>query len=135
MPTNSIRGIELSPQQRQLWKLQKRDGSAAYNGVCSILIDGETDATLMASALRKVVEDNESLRTAFQLLPGMGFPLQVVLPNTEVIYERRDLSQLSSEDQARQSRLWLDSGIREDSKLENASLMRARHILLGPERS
>ncbi|HEX5760264.1 MAG TPA: amino acid adenylation domain-containing protein [Thermoanaerobaculia bacterium] len=80
MQMQSVEGFRLSPQQRRLWQVQQGGPSAAYRAQCALLLDGELDRVALAQALTDVGERHEVLRTAFQLLPGMTTPLQVVGP-------------------------------------------------------
>ena len=73
-----IEGYRLSPQQKYLWSLQQDDRNLSYKTQCAISIEGDLNASILESALQKVVDRNEILRTSFHCLPGMTIPLQVI---------------------------------------------------------
>lgn len=92
-------GFSLSPQQRHLWSLQQASATQPYRVQGAILIEGALDRKRLELAWRSIVESNEILRTTFQTLPGMTFPVQVVTGDAGVIEQTHDLSQLDPEDQ------------------------------------
>ncbi len=71
-------GFKLSPQQRQLWRLQQ-GAAAGYAARCAVLIEGDLRGELLAQALAAAVRRNEILRTTFVRPPGLALPLQVVV--------------------------------------------------------
>ena len=73
-----IEGFRLSPQQKHLWLLQQVDQSPSYRAQCAILIEGNVDTGILKAALRNVWDRHEILRTAFQCLPGIDGPFQVM---------------------------------------------------------
>jgi len=79
-----IQGYRLSPQQKRLWSLQS--GGAATPSRLAILLEGELRADALHAALRRVVARHEILRTVFRRSPGMLFPLQVVLDESEPLW-------------------------------------------------
>ncbi|MBD2013423.1 amino acid adenylation domain-containing protein [Microcoleus sp. FACHB-53] len=95
----SIEGFRLSPQQKRLWILQQRVHSQPYRVQCTVLIEGNLNTQILESALQKVIEKYEILRTNFQALPGMDFPLQVITANSQPVVRYHDLSCLSPEEQ------------------------------------
>jgi len=78
MQTDVIEGFRLSPQQRRLWSLQHADRSLPYHAQCAILIEGSLDTGILTSALQKILDRHEILRTSFHCRPGMTDPLQTV---------------------------------------------------------
>src|ERR1051326_8798316 len=77
MKEMAIEGFRLSPQQRRLWLLQ-REEQQPYQTQCVVFLKGELDTQVLKTALTKVTERHEILRTNFRCLPGMSLPLQVV---------------------------------------------------------
>ena len=73
-----IEGFRLSPQQRHLWSLQQVDQSPSYRAQCAVLIEGIADTRILQAALRDVWDRYEILRTAFQCVPGIDTPVQVI---------------------------------------------------------
>jgi amino acid adenylation domain-containing protein len=74
----SLQGLPLSPQQRRLWRLCPRASFHHYRSVCAVEITGDLDLGDLQAALDLVVRRHEILRTSFQALPGMSYPLQVI---------------------------------------------------------
>ena len=81
-------GFCLSPQQKRLWLLQQH--AADYKAQCAVLLEGSLEVERLERALRKIVKRHEILRTAFDRLPGMRIPFQVVaedaMPALEQVY-------------------------------------------------
>jgi len=72
--TASLNGFPLSPNQRRLWPRQDR---ALLCVQAVVLVEGHYDPALLKTALSRIVEEHEILRTTFQAVPGMKMPLQV----------------------------------------------------------
>jgi NRPS condensation-like uncharacterized protein len=93
-----LQGFRLSPQQEYLWSLQK-DADYSYCARCAISITGNLDTPTLKSALEKVVDRYEILRTTFQRLPGMTIPLQVIT-DRQFTWEERNARELENESDA-----------------------------------
>ena len=90
-------GFWLSPQQRRVWTLQP-DG-CAHRCSCLVLIEGNISPDVLGQALRQLIARHETLRTVYRRQPGMKFPFQIVLDNTEPSIEMIDLTARSESDQ------------------------------------
>ena len=102
-------GFRLSPQQRHVWQLTLPD-PAAYLVRCAIRLEGPLHLTALAAALRQLVEQHQILRTSFQRLPGMRFPVQVV-GATKLTLERVNLTEFAaSAQQPEVDRLFAEAG-------------------------
>jgi amino acid adenylation domain-containing protein/non-ribosomal peptide synthase protein (TIGR01720 family) len=99
MQSLSIEGFRLSPQQKRLWLLQQAGHSQPYRAQCAVLIEGNLNTDTLESAIQKVVERHEILRTNFQDLPGMNLPLQVIADNSLPAIRYHNLRDLSLEEQ------------------------------------
>lgn len=99
MSNKVIEGFPLSPQQSHLWLLQQEDDERAYRAQCVIEIEGLLDARVLETALQRVIGRHEILRTAFQRLPGMLLPLQVIGSDSLPRLQQHDLSHLQSSEQ------------------------------------
>ena len=75
MTQAEIQGFRLSPRQRRLWSL----GAGELAVRCLLELTGEIDLPRLHAAARRVVERHEILRTVFRAIPGIRFPVQVVL--------------------------------------------------------
>jgi len=73
--TNSA--FHLSLEQSRLWQEQSA-ASSAFLAQCETALRGPLDKTRLKQAIRRVVESNEILRTAFRIMPGMKTPFQVI---------------------------------------------------------
>jgi amino acid adenylation domain-containing protein len=93
-------GFELSPQQKQLWRLQQAEPEQPYRAQCAVLIEGQIDVEILNTALRNVFARHEILHTTFSFLPGMKLPLQVITDAELAFDTDADLSGLSSLEQA-----------------------------------
>ena len=73
---NTVEGYRLSPQQQRVWLLQRR--SSSLTAQCAVLIKGQLRLRALRHSLDLLASRHESLRTAFQLLPSLKLPLQVI---------------------------------------------------------
>ncbi len=94
----SIEGFRLSPQQKRLWLLQQGVDSQPYRVQCAVLIEGNLNTKVLELSLQNVVEKYEILRTDFQALPGMNFPLQVITANRLPTLHYHNLTELTPEE-------------------------------------
>ena len=92
-----IEGFRLSPQQRRLWQLQSND-SAVYKTQAVISIEGALQPQNLATALEKVIQQHEILRTSFQRRPEMALPVQVI-HDGGLRLEHRDFSEFAATEQ------------------------------------
>jgi amino acid adenylation domain-containing protein/FkbM family methyltransferase len=92
MQQDVLSGFRLSPQQQHLWILGAGEAEAPFRALCGIRIEGELDAGALERALARLVERYEILRTAFQRLPGLDTPLQVIGEPAAPALARHDLS-------------------------------------------
>jgi amino acid adenylation domain-containing protein len=85
-----------SYSQQRLWFLdQLQPGSAAYNVVAGVRLEGPLDAALLSLALNEVVARHEALRTTFE--SEAGVPVQVVAPTLAIPLPVDDLSALPAD--------------------------------------
>jgi len=89
----TIQGYRLSPQQLQIWLTQT--DNVHYLVQCAVTIAGSLDCGRLLDAIHAVVGRHEILRTAFQCLPGMNVPLQVISETHFVSVSVDDLSDLN----------------------------------------
>src|SRR3712207_1004036 len=94
MQQGVIEGYRLSPQQAELWRLQQVEPAQPYRAQCAVLIEGELNKGALAQVVQRVVQRYEVLRTAFQFLPGMTLPLQVIAQPNLAWDQGCDLSDL-----------------------------------------
>src|SRR5919205_1373203 len=99
MQEMAIEGFRLSPQQKRLWLLQ-REEQQLYQTQCVVLLRGELDTRALKTALTKIIEQHEVLRTDFRCLPGLSLPLQVVAKDPVATGLRVSLTRLSADEHA-----------------------------------
>src|SRR5688572_30101419 len=76
MNNETIEGFKLSPQQRRVSALQH--GETVQRSQCAVRIDGALDVQALQSAIDRVAQRHEILRTSFPRIAGMTWPLQSV---------------------------------------------------------
>ena len=91
-----IEGFRLSPQQKQIWELQK-DGEA-YHSQVAVLIEGDIESRALDEALKKIIRKHEILRTTLDWLPGLDTPIQMILEDSGPPCRKIDLSDRSGEE-------------------------------------
>lgn len=97
-PAEEAAGYPLTPQQRQLYLEQLKDPAAVqYNLPVLLRLPADTEVDRLASALRRLTEQHEALRTCFvldagqprqRIEPTIDLPLQVIeadQPTTPVV--------------------------------------------------
>ena len=52
--------------------------TTAYRVQCAVLIEGDLNPKLLSTAIDRVINRHEILRTSFHRSPGMDLPLQVI---------------------------------------------------------
>lgn len=82
---DDVEGFQLSQQQRRAWPLRER---RAARSVAVLKLPSGSDQQSVSAALGEVIARHEILRTAFVVLPGRRFPLQVPRAAAEVTVSR-----------------------------------------------
>src|ERR1044071_2225318 len=80
----SIEGYRLSPQQRDLWVGMLEQGCKRVRAACAAQINGRITLDALRAAVLDVVRRCEILRTSFQHIPGLRFPVQVINPDGRI---------------------------------------------------
>ncbi|MTJ09880.1 non-ribosomal peptide synthetase [Anabaena sp. UHCC 0204] len=93
-----VNGFELSPQQKYLWHLQQ-DDSFNYCVVGAVSINGNLQIEVLKSAVNQVIKNHEILRTNYQDVTEMNFPLQVINNQGLFLYKEYDLSSCNFQEQ------------------------------------
>ncbi|MFB6818490.1 MupA/Atu3671 family FMN-dependent luciferase-like monooxygenase [Streptomyces sp. NPDC056347] len=116
-------GTPLSPGQERIWFLERLlPGRTAYNEVKAIRLRGPLDAGALRTALRRLVDRHEGLRTVFR--PAGDSAVQLVRDGAEPDFEPVD-GTLRPEDTVRET-LAAESARRFD--LENGPLFVSRLV-------
>jgi len=131
--SKTIEGYHLSPQQRRIWQLQP--DSRLFVSQCGALIQGPLQLDRLRECLGQLIRSHEILHTAFQRLPAMSLPLQVILEPTTPVVRVLDYS-ASADCEATLSLLYAEERARsftlEQGQVLHAALARAgadRHLL------
>jgi amino acid adenylation domain-containing protein len=134
MQALSIEGFRLSPQQKRLWLLQQGVHNQPYRVQCAVLIQGNLNTQILESALQKVVEKYEILRTNFQALPGMNFPLQVITANRLPSLHSHNLTGLAPEEQHAKIEALFNGSNQLPFDFEQGSVLDNSLVLLAPDK-
>ncbi|HET8842301.1 MAG TPA: amino acid adenylation domain-containing protein, partial [Ktedonobacteraceae bacterium] len=100
MSVSTLKGFPLSMQQVRLYTLH--EDIQAYRVFCRVLVNGSLNNKVLQLALSNIISRHSILRTRFYSPPGMDVPMQVVSSQAEMVYEERDLSDLTEEEQITQ---------------------------------
>jgi len=130
MPTETIEGYRLSPQQKHLCSLQQIDRNTPYRVQVAVLIEGRLNAALLKEALERVIARHESLRTNFQCFAGLTLPVQVVGENGMRWMAPHDLSGLDANEQQARIEVLFEEAKATVFELENGPLLHASLIML-----
>lgn len=76
MPTSTLQGFQLSPQQRRLWLLQQNDSVYLTQG--AIAIQGNLQPARLKQVMEQIVARHQILRTNFRRLPGVKLPVMTI---------------------------------------------------------
>src|SRR5262249_8066441 len=98
------------------------------------LIEGDLDVGALHRALENLIDIHEILRTSFQYLPGMTFPLQVISESGRVSLPWIDLSSLAAPRQEAELETLFEKTKQSPFNLESASPLQMRLIALSPSR-
>ncbi|MEO0835372.1 MAG: amino acid adenylation domain-containing protein, partial [Cyanobacteria bacterium J06642_3] len=90
MPTPTLQGFQLSPQQKRLWSLQQ-DGST-YLTQGAIAIEGDLQPAKLKQAIKQIVFRHQILRTNFRRLPGVKLPVMTVRDDDAFLWQEIDSS-------------------------------------------
>ena len=133
MSNEVIEGFRLSPQQERLWRLAGGSRSGPFRAFCRVRVTGRIDAEVLRAAIGRAVARHEVLRTAFELLPGMSAPLQVISGEAAFGFERRDLAGLGEEERSAALAAILAAAEGRDFDTAENPLLRAVFVSLAEE--
>ncbi|MGL5795817.1 MAG: condensation domain-containing protein, partial [Waterburya sp.] len=117
MKTETLQGFQLSPQQKDIWLLQKNN--SIYLSQAVIKIEGRVNLEILQAAVQKVIDRQEILRTNFYQRSGILIPFQVIAENNSPIWNSIDLSNLNEQE--------IEQKIIELLKLEKSAKFNLEH--------
>src|SRR5262249_12142981 len=132
MEKEQIEGFRLSPQQKQVWELQRGALNLPYRAQGVVRIEGHLDTKTLKAALAQVTHRHEILRTTFQCLPGMSLPLQVITDGGMEWGQGIELSGLVPEEQEARAAALLREAHRAPFAFDNGPLLRVSLLPLSP---
>ena len=77
-----VEGYELSPQQKELWCVMQTAAGAEFVVECEMRVDGVFDRVRLDQAMMKVLARHEILRTSYEQMARLSYPLQVIGEST-----------------------------------------------------
>ncbi|MEU9456740.1 amino acid adenylation domain-containing protein [Streptomyces sp. NPDC048277] len=121
--------LDLSAAQQRLWYLHEVDpDSIEYNTLRALRLTGELDAAALESAVSRLAERHEALRTTFATVDGVG--RQFVHPQVEVSLPYEELSTLPN------TAAVLDERLRDEARtpfdLRHGPVFRPRLLKVAP---
>ena len=78
MQNQIVEGYELSPQQKELWQMMQQAPGAEFGLQCEVRIEGAVERRRLERAVDEVLGRHEILRTRYEQLAGLRYPLQVI---------------------------------------------------------
>ncbi|ELS00500.1 amino acid adenylation enzyme/thioester reductase family protein [Xenococcus sp. PCC 7305] len=88
MKAETLQGFRLSPQQKHLW--QSQQNNRIRFAQAAIKIAGAVDLQILQTAIQKVVDRQEILRTNFNQRSGISIPLQVIAESNKISWHTID---------------------------------------------
>ncbi|NDJ18574.1 non-ribosomal peptide synthetase [Myxacorys almedinensis] len=132
MQLPTIEGYRLSPQQKHLWSLQQSHPDVPTIAQGVLLCQGALQVETLKTAIEKVIQRHEILRTTFQCLPEMILPLQVIQEKTNLSIS---VAEPLSDYDLSQLELWIQSYLQENSQasFEQSASLRVAIVPLAPQ--
>lgn len=88
MPTSTLQGFQLSPQQKRLWLLQQDDSVYLTQG--AIAIQGNLQPARLKQVIEQIVDRHQILRTNFHRLPGVKLPVMTIAEDNLFLWQEID---------------------------------------------
>jgi amino acid adenylation domain-containing protein len=132
MPTETLSGFRLSPQQERLWGLQQN--ASVYGAFCAVVVEGVLEISALKAAIQDSVNRHDSLRSHFHRLPGMKTPVMVIADQGIPQWEEIDLTVLNAQTQEIQITHFLQVAQYSPEDLTQSSLLRVTLLQLASDR-
>ncbi|MGC4098047.1 MAG: condensation domain-containing protein [Nitrospira sp.] len=117
-----IQGFRLSPQQKRLWALQQKFGTAYAQG--TLVIHGLLNIARLERAANAAVVKHEAFRTVFCREPGVKVPLQVIVEDGQLVWDTLEIHAEDAAMQAVKRQELLDAHRRQRIDWEQGPLLR-----------
>jgi amino acid adenylation domain-containing protein len=129
-----IEGYQLSSQQKYIWSLQNQNPETSYRIVTGVLIEGNLNYDLLDRALNQIVNCYEILRTNFQYLPGMQFPIQVICDRNFIWHKKHNFSHQNQSEQEKKIEELFQDFIKLPFDFEKGFLLHVSLVILAPNK-
>lgn len=126
-------GYRLSPQQKQIW-LWLTDNDTYKMQYC-LLFESDIVADRMQQAIEQVVQRHTILRTRFEPVPALNFPIQVIDNKALFSWQKIDLTAFAQPVQAKKVETILASDLAQPVQLESGDLLQVSLLILSPSQS
>ncbi|WP_166740036.1 non-ribosomal peptide synthetase [Halalkalibacterium halodurans] len=118
---STMEGYPLSPQQKKVWELQNKIDKPLYH-LASFQLSGELDLFKLRESMKQVLNRHEILRTSFNKIEGMHYPVQRIHDETDVRLSSRSIEEVQQERNAKEIlSTYTDETINQILDIENGS--------------
>lgn len=129
----TVKRIPLSFAQQRLWFIDVlNEGSANYNMLFSIAVDGDFNISAAEKAINDVISRHESLRTIFSEQDGKSY--QIVKANFEFDLATVDLQKHSSAEQEKLINDFISEDSNKPFNLQSDLMVRSSFLITGFQR-
>ncbi|MGF1478205.1 MAG: amino acid adenylation domain-containing protein, partial [Cyanophyceae cyanobacterium] len=129
-PVNRKENLPLSYAQQRLWFLEQLQGTAVYNMPAALRLSGALDKSALESALAKIRQRHEVLRTRFPMVEGL--PRQVIESQSALTIPVIDLQNLPADQQTAQVQRLAEREAQTPFDLGQGPLLRVILLQLAP---
>ena len=126
----TVEGFRLSPQQRHLWSLQQANLDQPYLAQGVVVIEGSLDLNTLKAAIKHVMRRNEILRTVFQSIAELDYPVQVITTGAAFSFEKHEPAGSELRDEETAIATLFQAANREPLDLERGPLFHTRVMSL-----
>jgi len=128
----AVMHVSLTESQKQVWALAQLsdEGARAYNLSTTLRLGGPLNVPALRSALQKIVNRHEALRTTFS--PTGDY--QKIVPELQVNIPLIDFSQSAPNERETEAATWLQEEARQEFDLARGPLLKAFILKLEAER-
>jgi len=132
MSMQTLKGFQLSPQQKYLWLLQQNN--SAYLTQFSLFLEGSLKPKILKTSLQQVINRHEILKTHFRRLSGIKLPVMVVEDANLPLWQEIDLSSWNEQKQSSEIDKIFQKERCQYFDLEQGSLLKCSLLKLSPNK-